>query len=190
MAQLISRKLHQTTQYAFSSIREVGQTEFQRKHQLVEKYLTRRARNNFLAFRSATQSETIGIWRSKFTDTVKASVLLDAVAGIVRKTKADTWGILSAYHHFTYKTNSLITTLSEYQSSITRSVFRAVRYEGQRQLLDTARTVVEQVRQKRLLEGFQRLNSHRKINRMVNTLKKVEERRAKTEDLIKIRARK
>lgn len=72
---LLNKKIYENIHHSFRSILSAGNQKTNRKREIVEKYLTRRFRNYFIAFKNATLHTEINIWKSKYTDVIKAKIL-------------------------------------------------------------------------------------------------------------------
>jgi hypothetical protein len=73
----------------------------------VEKYLTRRFRNYFIEFKNSTLSTEINVWKSKYTDVIKAKILYEILTTLLLKSKFVAFSTLKAYHQYTTKIEDL-----------------------------------------------------------------------------------
>jgi hypothetical protein len=186
----INKKLYENVHHAFRNILAVGHERTNRKREIVEKYLIRKARNYFLVFKNNTLRFEINIWKSKYTSSIKAKIISDVINAVFLKSKYFTFNTIRNYYVYSKNIDQFVNAINRYQAKNLKNAIDQIRLEGFNKLALRVEKVSAKTEQNSLRIHFNDLKQYANINRFSFMMMKIVNKYRKMEAFGCIRRRK
>lgn len=151
----------------------MGHSRTNRKREIVQKYLSRKARNYFLVFKNNTLKSEINIWKSKYTESIKSKILSDVLGSIFLKAKSFAFHSLTSYRNYTNKIEALNNAFEKCKDASVKNAFQSIKLDGHFKLLEISDRLFRRLRDSHLFDAFNTLNNNRKLQKLTKSITKI-----------------
>ena len=92
-------------------------------------------RSYFISFKNATSKTEINIWKSKYTNTIKAKIVYDILTTLILKSKNNAINKLKGYYDYTLRIDLFQEKYENYEKMQLLSAFDTLKWSSQRNLV-------------------------------------------------------
>jgi hypothetical protein len=163
---ILTKKHCEYVHCGFRAILAVGHSRTNRKREIVEKYLSKKMRNYFLAFRHATSHTEINVWKSKYTGTIKAKILYDILSTLLLKSKFMGMEKMKGYYNYTANIDLFQEKYEKFRQLQTEHAFEKIKWSGQAKLFGILERLADKSLKAVLKDNFEHLNNRKRLSKL------------------------
>jgi len=147
-------------------------------------------RGYFMALRNSTATTEINIWKSKYTNSIKAKIIYDILGTLILRFKFSSMDNLKAHHDYASRIDLFTEKIQRFHQLQTEDAFNKIRLNAHNKFLNLLANLEEKSLNRTLRENFTLLNNIKKLSKLEDIIGRTLERSQIYNGFDRIRQRK